>query len=152
MSRIANLLAVQEQDVVSMNRRLAAADHSLNAPMNADGEGEWQDWLVDEAESQESSIGDREELSGRRALLANALNTLNPRERHILEERRLKDTPTTLGGYCRSGPASRASVFGRSRCGRLSGCRGRCGLKSPVGESQAAVTQDLDVAAQRHAA
>jgi RNA polymerase sigma-32 factor len=79
-----------------MNRRLAAPDHSLNAPVRADSEGEWQDWLVDESESQESSIGEREELTGRKALLATALQTLNARERHILQERRLKDNPTTL--------------------------------------------------------
>jgi RNA polymerase sigma-32 factor len=96
VSKIATMLAVPEQDVVSMNRRLAAPDHSLNAPVRADSEGEWQDWLVDESESQETSIGDREELSGRKALLANALKTLNARERHILQERRLKDNPTTL--------------------------------------------------------
>jgi RNA polymerase sigma-32 factor len=96
VSKIATMLAVPEQDVISMNRRLAAPDHSLNAPVRSDSEGEWQDWLVDESESQETSIGDHEELSGRKALLATALKTLNARERHILEERRLKDDPTTL--------------------------------------------------------
>src|SRR5208282_5638488 len=96
VSKIATMLAVPEQDVISMNRRLAAPDHSLNAPVRADSEGEWQDWLVDESESQETSIGDHEELTGRRALLATALKTLNARERHILQERRLKDNPTTL--------------------------------------------------------
>jgi RNA polymerase sigma-32 factor len=79
-----------------MNRRLAAPDHSLNAPVRADSEGEWQDWLVDENQSQEADLADREELSGRKALLSNALKTLNERERHILIERRLKDNPTTL--------------------------------------------------------
>jgi RNA polymerase sigma-32 factor len=79
-----------------MNRRLAAPDHSLNAPVRSDSEGEWQDWLVDDTEDQESTIADREELSGRKALLSSALKTLNERERHILVERRLKDNPTTL--------------------------------------------------------
>src|ERR1700674_764326 len=96
VAKIARVLDVPEQDVVSMNRRLAAPDHSLNAPVRADSEGEWQDWLVDESESQETAIADREELTGRKALLANALKTLNERERHILIERRLKDNPTTL--------------------------------------------------------
>ncbi|MGH7067551.1 MAG: sigma-70 family RNA polymerase sigma factor, partial [Acetobacteraceae bacterium] len=96
VSKIAEMLNVPEQDVVSMNRRLAAPDHSLNAPLRADGEGEWQDWLVDEGESQEAAIAEREELDGRKALLANALKTLNERERYILQERRLKDNPTTL--------------------------------------------------------
>jgi RNA polymerase sigma-32 factor len=96
VEKIATVLGVPEQDVINMNRRLAAPDHSLNAPVRADSEGEWQDWLVDESESQESSIGEREELTGRKALLATALQTLNARERHILQERRLKDNPTTL--------------------------------------------------------
>ncbi len=96
VAKISRVLQVPEQDVVSMNRRLAAPDHSLNAPVRADSEGEWQDWLVDEGQSQESELADREELSGRKALLGNALKTLNERERHILIERRLKDNPTTL--------------------------------------------------------
>lgn len=96
VARVARVLDVPEQDVVNMNRRLAAPDHSLNSPLRLDGDGEWQDWLVDESESQEEAIGDREELSGRRTLLSNALKTLNDRERHILVERRLKDNPTTL--------------------------------------------------------
>ncbi len=96
VAKIARVLDVPEQDVVSMNRRLSAPDHSLNAPVRADSEGEWQDWLVDDAESQETAIGEREELSGRKALLSGALTTLNERERHILIERRLKDNPTTL--------------------------------------------------------
>jgi RNA polymerase sigma-32 factor len=96
VTKIAEMLDVPEQDVVSMNRRLAAPDHSLNAPLRVDSEGEWQDWLVDETESQETAIAEREELDGRKALLASALTTLNERERHILLERRLKDNPTTL--------------------------------------------------------
>ena len=96
VAKIAHVLAVPEQDVVSMNRRLSAPDHSLNAPVRADSEGEWQDWLVDESDSQETELADREELTGRKALLTGALGTLNERERHILIERRLKDNPTTL--------------------------------------------------------
>jgi RNA polymerase sigma-32 factor len=96
VAKIAKVLAVPEQDVVNMNRRLAAPDHSLNAPVRQDSEGEWQDWLVDEGESQETELAEREEMTGRKALLNGALKTLNERERHILIERRLKDEPTTL--------------------------------------------------------
>ncbi len=96
VAKISRMLAVPEQDVVSMNRRLAAPDNSLNAPVRADSEGEWQDWLVDEGESQETVLAEQQEISGRRALLSGALKTLNERERHILIERRLKDNPTTL--------------------------------------------------------
>ena len=79
-----------------MNRRLAAPDHSLNAPFRVDGDGEWMDWLVDEIEDQETLLAESEELAKRRGLLAEAMQTLNDRERHILTERRLKDDPTTL--------------------------------------------------------
>ena len=96
VAKIAHTLQVPEQDVVSMNRRLASPDNSLNAPIRADSEGEWQDWLVDDAESQESELAEREDMSNRRHLLDNALKSLNERERHILIERRLKDEPTTL--------------------------------------------------------
>ncbi len=93
---IAKALSVSENDVVNMNRRLAAPDHSLNAPVRADSEGEWQDWLIDEGESQETLLAEHEEFSGRKALLGDALRTLNDRERHILIERRLKEEPATL--------------------------------------------------------
>jgi len=108
--KIARVLAVPEQDVVNMNRRLAAPDHSLNAPVRADSEGEWQDWLVDEGESQETAFAEQEEMSGRKALLANALKTLNERERHILIERRLKDNPTTLEDLSQQYAISRERV------------------------------------------
>jgi RNA polymerase sigma-32 factor len=96
VSKIAETLGVPEQDVVSMNRRLAAPDHSLNAPLRIDGDGEWQDWLVDEEADQETVFAESEELGKRRALLTAAMENLNERERHILQERRLKEDPTTL--------------------------------------------------------
>jgi RNA polymerase sigma-32 factor len=96
VSKIATTLGVPEQDVVSMNRRLAAPDHSLNAPVRADGDGEWQDWLEDDTANQETLLANSEELQKRRLLLTAAMKTLNERERHILQERRLKDDPTTL--------------------------------------------------------
>ena len=96
VKRIAEQLDVPEQDVVSMNRRLAAPDHSLNAPLRVDGDGEWQDWLMDESDSQEIRLAESEELGKRRQLLTKAMDTLNDRERHILTERRLTENPTTL--------------------------------------------------------
>ncbi|HYD65822.1 RNA polymerase sigma factor RpoH [Azospirillum sp.] len=93
---IAEKLDVPEQDVVNMNRRLASPDHSLNAPLRADSEGEWQDWLVDETSNQEISLAENEELGKRRKLLVQAMKGLNDRERDILMERRLRDNPTTL--------------------------------------------------------
>ena len=96
VAKVAWLLHVPEQDVISMNRRLAAPDHSLNVPVCSDGVAEWQDWLVDEAVSQETDVAEREELAGRKALLPKALSMLSERERHVLTERRLRDQPATL--------------------------------------------------------
>src|SRR5215471_14034913 len=98
VKKIAKELDVPEADVISMNRRLMGPDHSLNAPVRADGdgEGERQDCLVDERDDQETRLGDRQELGIRRDLLNKAMKLLNDRERRILVERRLKDNPTTL--------------------------------------------------------
>ncbi|MEX0922794.1 MAG: RNA polymerase sigma factor RpoH [Rhodovibrionaceae bacterium] len=96
VQEISTKLAVSEADVISMNRRLAAPDSSLNAPLRIDGDGEWMDWLVDEEDDQETLLAEREELDKRRALLARAMESLNEREKHILQERRLQENPTTL--------------------------------------------------------
>jgi len=110
VAKIAHLLDVPEDEVVSMNNRFAAPDHSLNAPVRDDAEGEWQDWLVDEAESQETVVADHEEMTGRKALLTSAMKTLNERERDILIERRLKDDPTTLEDLAQRYGVSRERV------------------------------------------
>ena len=97
VSQIATKLGVLDEEVISMNRRLAGGDASLNSPMRADSESEWQDWLVDDkTPSQETVIADSQEKSLRMGLLEEAMTELNDRERHILTERRLKDEPTTL--------------------------------------------------------
>jgi RNA polymerase sigma-32 factor len=97
VEHIAKQLDVSEADVISMNRRLAAPDGSLNAPIKADGDsGEWQDWLVDETPDQENRLADDEEFQQRHALLEEAMKGLNERERHILAKRRLAEDPTTL--------------------------------------------------------
>ena len=93
---IAKRLGVTNQDVVDMNRRLGG-DASLNAPIRDDGEsGEWQDWLADDSESQESVMAEHEELDNRRKALSQALGVLNDRERRIFQARRLADEPITL--------------------------------------------------------
>ena len=92
---IAKRLGVAQQDVVDMNCRLGG-DASLNAPLLEDGDGEWQDWLVDESASQETILADREESNARLDALKNALRVLNPRERRIFEARRLAENPITL--------------------------------------------------------
>ena len=94
--KIAHMLRVPGRDVISISRRPTVPDHSLNTTIHQDTEDEWQDWLVDGTDSQETIIADREELSGRKAMLTDALRTLNERERHIPTERRLKDAPVAL--------------------------------------------------------
>jgi RNA polymerase sigma-32 factor len=110
VASIARTLDVPEEDVIAMNRRIAAPDHSVNAPTGWDGKSEWQDWLPDEADSQEAVVAERQELSGRKALLSGALQRLNQRERHIIFERRLKDDPTTLGDLSQHYGISRERV------------------------------------------
>jgi RNA polymerase sigma-32 factor len=95
VKEIATRLGVPEDDVISMNRRLSG-DTSLNAPLRIDGEGEWQDWLVDEHDDQETALAESEEFSMRAGLLKNALGKLTDRERRIFEARRLRDEPLTL--------------------------------------------------------
>ncbi len=92
---ISKRLGVAKQDVIDMNRRLGG-DASLNAPLREEGEGEWQDWLVDETADQESLLAEREESDTRLTALRGALSVLNPRERRIFEARRLAEDPITL--------------------------------------------------------
>ena len=97
VSQIATKLGVLDEEVISMNRRLSGPDASLNAPLRVDGDGEWQDWLSDDAQvSQETQLAEDEEKSLRMGLLEEAMTELTDRERHILTERRLQDNPTTL--------------------------------------------------------
>ena len=93
---IATKLGVTEDEVISMNGRLSGPDSSLNAPMRQDGEAEWQDWLTDDSETAEEELVESDEFDTRMTLLQEAMGQLNDRERHIIEERRLKDEPMTL--------------------------------------------------------
>jgi RNA polymerase sigma-32 factor len=101
VERIAAELGVPEADVVSMDRRLAIPDFSLNAPLQNDAEGEWQDWLVDEKSGQEADLGEQEELGLRRRLLQRAMGLLTERQRSILIARRLTEQPATLESLSR---------------------------------------------------
>jgi RNA polymerase sigma-32 factor len=107
---IARKLMVPKVEVVNMNRRLAGPDHSLNAPVREEGEGDWQDWLVDDKEDQETVFARKEELGNRQNLLNRALSGLSGRESHILTERRLKETPSTLENLSRYYGISRERV------------------------------------------
>ena len=96
VTEIANRLDVPEYEVVNMNRRLAAPDHSLNAPLKIDGDGEWQDWLEDTTPNQETELAESQELTVRREMLGTAMKDLSDREQYILTQRRLMEAPMTL--------------------------------------------------------
>jgi len=96
LEKIATTLDVSEQEVIDMNRRMSGPDSSLNAPVRADSEGEWQDWLVDGSDNQETVLADQEEMTERRKILTDGMKVLNERERGILAARRLQDNPQTL--------------------------------------------------------
>ena len=97
VQKIATDLGVTEADVVSMNRRMAmGGDTSLNVSMREDGEGQWQDWLQDDAPLQDHVVAEAQEADVRHGMLVNAMDSLNDREKHILTERRLTDDPKTL--------------------------------------------------------
>ncbi|MFN3725390.1 MAG: RNA polymerase sigma factor RpoH [Allosphingosinicella sp.] len=97
VAKIATDLGVSEEDVISMNRRMAmGGDTSLNVPLREEGEGTWQDWLVDSEPLQDERVADAQESRVRHELLVEAMESLNDREKHILTERRLTDDPKTL--------------------------------------------------------
>jgi RNA polymerase sigma-32 factor len=97
VTKIATDLGVSEEDVISMNRRMAmGGDTSLNVPLREEGDGQWQDWLVDTDPLQDERVAEAEETKVRHELLVEAMKALNDREKHILTERRLTDEPKTL--------------------------------------------------------
>jgi len=98
VARIAHDLSVSEEEVISMNRRLAGSDASLNATVGSDGEGsaQWQDWLEDEDSDQAADYAEKDEFEIRKALLIRAMDVLNDREKDILTKRRLSEDPVTL--------------------------------------------------------
>lgn len=108
--QIADMLGVAQTEVVSMNRRLAGTDASLNAAVRDESGSEWQDWLMDEDEGQEARLAEVEEQAYRRRLLSDALDSLNERERTIVAERHLTEHPLTLEQLSRRYGISRERV------------------------------------------
>ncbi len=98
VKRIATELGVTETEVISMNRRMSGGDASLNAMIGSEGEGtsEWQDWLEDEDADQAGDYAEKDEMETRMAMLHEAMEVLNDRERDILTQRRLVDETITL--------------------------------------------------------
>jgi RNA polymerase sigma-32 factor len=98
VTQIATQLNVTEDEVMSMNQRMAGNDRSLNVPLSRDSEGggEWQDWLQDDSPDQEATFADHEEYDARKNLMLDAMQGLNTREQRILAARRLSEPPLTL--------------------------------------------------------
>ena len=109
VSEIARKLDVSENEVVSMNRRLAGKEHSLNAPIGEDGD-QWQDWVVDQDMDQELKFAQQEEMDQRKDLLKDSIKVLNEREKEILYSRRLTDEPLTLEDLSKKYKISRERI------------------------------------------
>tara|TARA_Y100001960_G_scaffold4378_1_gene4717 strand:- start:49 stop:939 length:891 start_codon:yes stop_codon:yes gene_type:complete len=109
VKNIANRLNVNEEEVVSMNRRLSGKEHSLNAPIGEDGD-EWQDWLIDKEMDQELKFSQQEEMKQRKDLLQDSVKILNKREKDILYSRRLADEPVTLEDLSKKFKISRERI------------------------------------------
>ena len=109
VTEIANKLNVKEDEVVSMNRRLAGKEHSLNTPVGEDGD-QWQDWVVDKEMDQELKFAQKEEMDQRKDLLKDSIKILNDREKEILYSRRLTDEPSTLEDLSKKFKISRERI------------------------------------------
>ena len=109
VKNIANRLNVNEEEVVSMNRRLSGKEHSLNSPIGEDGD-EWQDWLIDKEMDQELKFSQQEEMKQRKELLQDSVKILNKREKDILYSRRLAEEPETLEDLSKKFKISRERI------------------------------------------
>ena len=109
VTEIAKKLDVSENEVISMNRRLAGKEHSLNAPIGEDGD-QWQDWVVDKDMDQELKFAQQEEMDQRKDLLKDSIKVLNDREKEILYSRRLTDEPLTLEDLSKKYKISRERI------------------------------------------
>jgi RNA polymerase sigma-32 factor len=96
VTEIASQLNVSEKEVSEMEGRMSGSDYSLNAVVSADGQEEWQEWLVDEDADHEVKIAEKEEVTKRKELLSKAIDVLNEREKYIIQGRKLSEDPKTL--------------------------------------------------------
>ena len=110
VKEIADRLDVSEKEVTEMEGRMSGNDYSLNAVVSAEGEEEWQDWLVDEDADHEIKIAENEEISKRKELLSKAINILNDREKNIIKDRKLSEDPKTLDELSKEYKISRERI------------------------------------------
>ena len=115
VKQIATQLGVTEQDVVDMNRRLGG-DASLNAPLREEGEGEWQDWLVDDSASQESMPRRPRRRTRTASRPCATRSRSSTRASGASSRRAASPTIRSRSRICRPSSASRASACARSRC------------------------------------
>jgi RNA polymerase sigma-32 factor len=113
LRRISSDLNVAEEEVISMNRRMSGGDASLNARVSGDHTNEpaeWQDWLEDDSANQAAHYEANDELTARRAIMIQAMDVLNAREKDILTKRKLQDKPATLEELSREYDVSRERI------------------------------------------
>ena len=110
VKEIADRLDVSEKEVNEMEGRMSGNDYSLNAVVSAEGEEEWQEWLVDEDADHEIKIAENEEISKRKELLSKAINILNDREKNIIKDRKLSEDPKTLDELSKEYKISRERI------------------------------------------
>ena len=110
VKEISKRLSVDENEVHSMNSRMAGHDHSLNTPLKHDSNTEWQDWIENKEESQETRLEESQEYKFRKTILINALSSLNEREKYIFKARRIKEPQVTLEELSKNFNISRERV------------------------------------------
>ena len=96
VKEISERLGVKTDEVVSMNRRMMGQEKSLNEPIKSGEKSEWQDWIADDNMDQELMISQKQELEEKKSLLNDSMKILNEREKEILIERKLSESPKTL--------------------------------------------------------
>jgi RNA polymerase sigma-32 factor len=92
---VAKKLRVRPSDVVEMQQRMEGRDLSLDAPV-ADGTSTHLEFTPAEGEAQDAELGRRQEEALLNGGVAAAMAKLDPRERHIIESRIMKDGKETL--------------------------------------------------------
>ena len=110
VKEISKRLNVKKDEVISMNRRLAGKEKSLNDPIKDESGVEWQDWLIDDKIDQESNLSNQQELNQRKKLMDNSMSILNPREKEILTARKLSDEIATLEDLSKKYKISRERI------------------------------------------
>ena len=109
VDEIADRLNVSAEEVVSMNRRLAGQEKSLNDLVGETGD-QWQDWLVDKSMDQELKVSQNQEFKQRQNLFEESIHILNSREKDILYARRLNEESITLDELSKKYKISRERI------------------------------------------